>query len=1056
MMQLNEKYNRNQFIEFLNFFIPDFIKDIRKVDVSNFKTLQSGKYLGKNEKFDLQVFELEHKVSPGSKVALASDGFRVMRDSSSFQSLVSYYNPGVDEWRLSLMMATPKINEEGKVVTILSNPRRYSYALGSRAKVNTPYNFLIKKGKVKSYDELKERFSVEVVNKEFYREIAKLYTELVGGIRENGKNKIEYPGLIKLPLTLRDDTLNHEFAVRLIGRVIFCWFLREKKSDKGIPLISEEILSLRAIKENPNYYHNILEPLFFEILNKPMKERKDKYTEGLYSLIPYLNGGLFTPNIDDFYNANGPEKTNKVSEAIVPDKWLLSLFEVLEQYNFTIDENTTMDVDLSIDPEMLGRIFENLLAEINPEIGETVRKSTGSFYTPREIVDYMIDDSLFYYFKSKIDIDEKKLRSLITYDLNDDLENPIEDSYKVKLIKMINDLKLLDSACGSGAFPIGTLQKILYVLQILDPEGKLWFEEQISDVPPEVKRLIEKEFNNKNLNYVRKLGIIRNSIFGIDIQSIATEISRLRCFLTLIVDELVNDQEDNRGIEPLPNLDFKFVTANTLIGLSSLNKGKQQIGLFEDIDGINNLKELRDMFFSASGNEREQIKLKFIYVQNKMFQKLIQDGNKDHADLTTQLTTWEPFSNKPSSWFDSEWMFGVKNGFDIVIGNPPYDVYEGHKAGEIETLRKISIYEKAFGGKLNAYKLFLAKSSELLRENGILCKIFQNSFIADKSAKLLRKYFIENQQIIRIDSFPERDNIQKRMFEGVKMSVCILLSRKKNISNKQFILNIWSDRYMSSKKSSILSMMDLLIFDSESYTIPMVAQNELELLRKVSGNPRLEKIALCFQGEINMTKHKYLFRKESKNNAELLKGAGIQRWYLTKNMSQGEIEYLDWRKYQKDNHGSKSKHHNEERIVTQGITGVNEKIRIKCTIINKGIYCAHSVNYIILKNQEIDKKYLLALLNSKLLNWYFSIFSTNSNVNSYEISRLPILISNNQEEYINIVKKIFDLMKYRKSQEEIKITLKVLGYERLIDRLIYKLFDLTQEEIEIVEKYYSN
>jgi adenine-specific DNA-methyltransferase len=256
-VELNAKYSREQFIEFLNSFLPGFTKDIREVDVDNLRTLQNGRYLGKNEKLDLQVFELEHKVSPGSRVALASDGFRVMRDSASFQTLISYYNPNIDEWRLSLMMATPVINEKGIVATTLSNPKRYSYALGPGSKINTPYNFLIKKGEVNSFNELQERFSVEVVNKEFYKEIAELYTELVGGIRGEGKNKKEYKGLIKLPPTSYGSKTNHEFAVRLIGRIIFCWFLREKKSKEGLPLIPEEVLSLKAIKQNSDYYHSI-------------------------------------------------------------------------------------------------------------------------------------------------------------------------------------------------------------------------------------------------------------------------------------------------------------------------------------------------------------------------------------------------------------------------------------------------------------------------------------------------------------------------------------------------------------------------------------------------------------------------------------------------------------------------------------------------------------------------------------------------------------------------------------------------------------------------------
>src|SRR6266567_2719936 len=314
---------------------------------------------------------------------------------------------------------------------------------------------------------------------------------------------------------------------------------------------------------------------------------------------------------------------------------------------------------------MLGRIFENLLAEINPETGESARKSTGSYYTPRAIVDYMVDESLLLYLKNQTQIGEEKLRAVLSYDLHDDEENPLSEDEKDRIITALEKVKILDPACGSGAFPIGALQKIVFILQQADPEGQLWFKKQIKGTSPEIRKVLEREFAHKNFDYIRKLGIIRENIYGVDIQPIATEISRLRCFLTLVVDERIQEDLENRGIEPLPNLDFKFVTANS------------QIGLFEDDAGIRELKELRDMFFNASGTERDQLKLQFVQAQNRMFQRLISEGRRGHAELTTKLTTWDPFSHKSASWFDPEWMFGIKKGFDVVIANPPYIDSEG-------------------------------------------------------------------------------------------------------------------------------------------------------------------------------------------------------------------------------------------------------------------------------------------------------------------------------------------------------------------------------------------
>jgi len=569
------------------------------------------------------------------------------------------------------MTATPERTEKGKVALSYSNPKRLSFFLGPNAKVNTPTKFILKRERVINFDDLKSRFSLEVVNKEFYKEISELFTQLVGGSVYKGKHKEDYVPLLKLPDILDKSQTSLEFAVRLIGRVIFCWFLREKKSNQSKSLMPHDLLSLEAVKNNPDYYHKVLEPIFFEVLNKPGKSRKDDFAKEPFSSIPYLNGGLFSPHEDDFFSYNGGKQAANRNLVLVPDEWLHKFFDVLETYNFTIDENTSFDEELSIDPEMLGRIFENLLAEINPETGESARKSTGSYYTPRVIVDYMVDESLLLYLQNQTQIDEEKLRATISYDLSDDEANLLSEHEKESIISALEKVKILDPACGSGAFPIGALQKIVFILQQADPEGHLWFKKQIQNTSPELRRVVEREFAHKNFDYIRKLGIIRENIYGVDIQPIATEISRLRCFLTLVVEERIQEGLENRGIEPLPNLDFKFVTANSLIGLPG-SQVNSQGGLFEDAAGIEELRELRDMFFNASGTERDQLKLQFVQTQNRMFQRLISEGRTSHAELTTKLSTWDPFSHKSAPWFDPEWMFGIIEGFDIVIANPPY------------------------------------------------------------------------------------------------------------------------------------------------------------------------------------------------------------------------------------------------------------------------------------------------------------------------------------------------------------------------------------------------
>jgi adenine-specific DNA-methyltransferase len=331
-----------------------------------------------------------------------------------------------------------------------------------------------------------------VVNKEFYKEISDLFTQLVGGSVYKGKQKTDYEALLKLPHVQDKSQTSLEFAVRLIGRVIFCWFLREKKSDLGKSLMPNNLLSLEAVKNYPDYYHTILESIFFEVLNKPINSRKDDFIHEPFSSIPYLNGGLFSPQDDDFFSYNLGKQAVNHNTVDIPDEWIRRFFAVLETYNFTIDENTSFDEELSIDPEMLGRIFENLLAEINPETGESARKSSGSYYTPRVIVDYMVDQSLFLYLKDQTHIDDEKLRSVISYDLTDDEQNPLTTNERERIINALDKVKILDPACGSGAFPMGALQKIVFILQQSDSDGQLWFKKQIKNTSPELRRVVER------------------------------------------------------------------------------------------------------------------------------------------------------------------------------------------------------------------------------------------------------------------------------------------------------------------------------------------------------------------------------------------------------------------------------------------------------------------------------------------------------------------------------------------------------------------------------------
>ncbi|MEG1751517.1 MAG: N-6 DNA methylase [Clostridia bacterium] len=745
---LKKEYHSDNFSYLINeLLLPDFKSSKHEVTFNN-QIFTRISFLGNSEDCETSVFEVYLKDGCENKrVSITQEMFKVLRSLRINNALVSFVNADEKNYRISLL--TSKYEYDGdKIVKILSNPRRYSYSLGFGTKTKTAYKFLIGKGKVNNFKELLERFSVEVVNKQFYSEIAQCYSELVGGERD-GKKYIRQLGL----QSVVDSKKFAEFTVRLIGRVVFCWFLKEKKSENGISLIPEEVLSLTAINDNDNYYHKTLEPLFFELLNTNQKKRKDKYATEKFKQIPYLNGGLFSPHSDDLYKYDKLGQCGSYGLVNVPNSWIKHFYEVLSQYNFTVDENTSYDIELSIDPEMLGRIFENLLAEINPETGANAKKSTGSYYTPRDIVDYMVDTSLCEYLNKKTNIDTIKLNALISYAKEDDEIANFNSSEKKNIINALYNISILDPACGSGAFPIGMLQKIVYILQEVDPDANLWFDKATENVGILLKKEFEKKFNAGSLNYIRKLSVIQNSIFGIDIQPIAVEISRLRCFLSLVIEEKVDDKEENRGINPLPNLDFKFIISNSLIGLQDIS----QMTLFENNEHIKKLKDIRDEYFNADNERRTELKLEFKDVQQDMLLNTIANYQKQASAKYQQLSAWKPFENESTDWFDPDWMFGIKNGFDIIIGNPPYLEARNSNFSDLEKDKLQEQLKNRYGKNFDLIPrgsdlliYFYELSLRLLKTNGINTFITQNSWLDTEYGSKFQQFLLKTTNILAI------------------------------------------------------------------------------------------------------------------------------------------------------------------------------------------------------------------------------------------------------------------------------------------------------------------
>jgi len=950
-----------------------------------------------------------------------------------------------------------KINKEGEKagkVTILrdiniDNPHRGHRDILENMKISTDINSY-----EKLYEYWQKVFDIEILQESFYKELF--------GIFENLVKSLNYP----------EDNFDKKqnFVVRLIGRMLFLKFL-EKKG----------VVSSDKFQFQEDYYHFKLEPLFFEILNKPIEERDSLLLEEDDKNIPFLNGGLFEPYKDDFYNMI------YLNSLKVDDRHIKELLELFNNYYFTIDENTLIDNEVGLDPELLGMVFENLIGYINPETKESARKETGSFYTPREIVEYMVSNALLEYLKIDTTIEEQSLKDLIFYNRNDNIE--FDD--KLDILKSLNKIKILDPAVGSGAFPMGILNKIVEILNLIDIDAQEWLKLQSKE--------FQARHQDKAPDYIRKLSIIQNSIFGVDIQPIAIEIAKLRFFLSLLVDE------DKDKIEPLPNMEFKFVCANTLLPLEEIEFPKdKQSSLFEEKDlekDYNNLlkelKKIKENYFFATFHTKEQIKKEF-NIKLKEIISLIEE-----LDLTTVLNnkihSYNPFEvSNSSEFFDNEYMFNLKNeSFDIVIGNPPYIRQEKIKPlkSQIENINKTNtarVYQNGkhyltYNGTADIYVYFFEKSYQLLKKYGIVSFITSNKYTRAKYGKNLRDFVLSNTKILNYLDFNgvkvfKNATVDTSIFTYQKIKSNINSNIGTNVDNNFLYCSVDKSYKKEplidflSKKSFIYNQNDLSV-ESFSFANPQ----ELAIKK------RIEEVGIPLKYwdiEINRgittgfneafvidgkTKDE-LIAKDSKS-AEiikpLLRGRDIKRYsydfadlWLINSHNNPPIDINDYPaiKEHLDGYYPELKKRGDKGATPYNLRNcafLNEfkKEKIIFSKASKEQVFSYVQNIFYLQNTSYimtgkNLKYLISILNSKLSNYIFGKFFEGGGIKGeitlQAIEQLPIpqISKEAQKPFEILVNKIIKQKANDKDTTEL---------EREIDTMVYKLYGLNNDEIDIVE-----
>ncbi len=1080
-------------------------------------------------------------------------GKKILKNFQTARAGIFVYYDSKGDFRMSLIYADyvgTKVN--------YSTFRRFTYFVSKQQK-NVTFLQQVASLKFTSFKELKELFSVEKVTKEFFKKYRNLFLELLDDFKENNEfqNVVVDTGI----------STTSDFVKKMMGQIVFLYFVQKKGwlgVRPGENWGSGDQVFLRTLftaceKSNKNYFNEYLEPLFYQALAE--KRDDDLFKNKDFNCrIPFLNGGLFE-SVYDWKN----------TEINIHNEVLGKLLDFFDQYNFTVDENTPSDQEISVDPEMLGKIFENLL-----EVKD--RKDKGAFYTPREIVHYMCQESLIQYLVSEDAAPEDRIRKIFETK-NTDLSVLIDDNKKAEAIKKMQELKdiadkvdialrnvkIVDPAVGSGAFPMGMLNELSSVRHYLNTN----FLHKTNETGKELSL------------YDIKKETLENCIYAVDLDPGAVEIAKLRFWLALIVEFESNDPKIAPPV--LPNLDYKIMQGNSLLEeyegvklfdeniIKIVDTGKEK--LIEDIkkkqlalekeyldlhakdkltqlkkdDFDNESKNLRDQLKKLTKIEKVDIEVQSLFDFDKhketklkadklksLQKEFFETNNKDNKesikkqierlewelieatlveqDKISELVKIEEFKKSKTKPFFL-WklhfadVFEQKGGFDITIGNPPYvqlqKAIEEGSSKKYADLYKDQDYE-TFERSGDIYSLFYEQGINFLKkETGVLCYITSNKWMRTSYGESLRKFFLSKNPLLLIDLGPG-------IFETAMVDTNILLIKNhKNLdqlkaiflsndymnegginnytkNNFHLLKNLnsspWSigneiDHKLKEKiekNGRLLKNWDITInygiktgynkaFIIDSETKELLCQKDprsIEALKPVLGGSNLEKYTYNWAGDwlifipwhFPLHKDKSITGSSKKAEEEFIKQYPAIYDHLYKfkdklsarNKAETGIRY-EWYALQR----CAATYY--EEFGKEKIVWLNLNRKWKYSFAGPDIFVEASLNFI---STNEYAKLLVGVLSSSIHLWYFKKIGRMHDRGGYmckidTISAFPVPVINEsnanlKDKMEKLVDQILTLKKQNKDAD-------TKNLEHQIDKLVYKLYDLTPEEIEIVE-----